>query len=196
MNTRATSRMETWETRNAPSTLDTTARTVEVTWSTGATVARHSWSRGRYDEEVVLSGADLDRLNKGAPVLTDHGASIDRQVGRVVRAWIEGAEGRAVLQFSPEGTSELADRVWAQVAAGIVCNVSAGYLVERYDIVERDGMVPLYRAVNWTPVELSLVAVPADAGAQTRSSQAVQATQFVHVRDDRSLRLRLLQLGR
>jgi hypothetical protein len=181
-----------------PATIDPAKRTVEVVWSTGATVRRFSWSRGEYDEQVVLSGGacDLSRLNAQAPVLIDHWASVEATVGVVERAWIENDEGRAVLRFMPEGQDEDSDKMWAKVAAGVVRNISAGYFVRRYDITERDGMVPLYRAVDWQPAELSLVAIPADAGAQTRSAAPVQACTFARTADDRSLRLRLLQLGR
>ena len=46
---------------------------------------------------------------------------------------------------------------------GIIRNVSVGYRVHRYEVIRSDGAVPLYRAVDWEPYEISVVSVPADA---------------------------------
>ena len=58
----------------------------------------------------------------------------------------------------------------ADVAAGIIRNVSVGYSVEEYHVVERDGAPDTYTAVRWTPLELSLVPIPADPSAQVRAA--------------------------
>jgi hypothetical protein len=87
----------------------------------------------------------------------------------VERAWIEpgaaGPEGRAVIRFSSRAE---VTPVWEDVRSGIIRHVSVGYRVRSFRI-EEDADPPVWRAVDWQPVELSLVAVPADPGAGLRS---------------------------
>jgi hypothetical protein len=154
-----------------PSTLNEEARTVELTWTTGAQVRRtHWWTETQWVEELSLDSAhvQLDRLNSGAPLLANHNSySLDNVLGVVERAWIEGNEGRAVVRFS-----ERADvaPILADVKTGILRNISVGYVVHQFEKQkERKDDLPVYRAVNWEPMEISLVTIPADAGAQVRS---------------------------
>jgi hypothetical protein len=154
----------------APATINVEQRTVELLWSTGAQVRRNDWSRGDYIEELSMAPGHvrLDRLNRGAPLLDSHDAfSLRSQIGVVISAWIAGNEGRAVVKFSARPEVE---PIFRDVVAGIYRNVSVGYKVHR---TERDesGPVPIERAVDWEPYELSLVPIPADAGAQVRSEK-------------------------
>jgi hypothetical protein len=157
----------------APASVQAEARTVDVVWSTGATVRRYDWYRERYyDEALSLDPAhvDLSRMNGGANVLNAHGTwDLSDVLGVVQRgtAKIENGAGLATLQFSERADVQ---PIWQDVAAGIISNVSVGYQVRKYLIEEREGEVPLYRAVDWMPYEVSMVPVPADAGAQTRSA--------------------------
>jgi hypothetical protein len=154
----------------APETIDVEERTVELVWTTGAQVRRASWSRGDYIEELsVQPGAvRLDRLNRGAPLLDAHDSfSLRSQIGVVQRAWLDGDQGRALVKFSRRDDVE---PIFQDVRDGIYRNVSVGYKVHQ---TERDetGAVPVERAVDWEPYELSLVPIPADAGAQVRSEE-------------------------
>lgn len=159
----------------APDTINVEERTVEVVWTTGAQVKRASWSRGDYIEELSLApdAVRLDRLNKGAPLLDSHDSLGLRNVmGVVERAWLNGSEGRALVRFSRRDDVE---PIFQDVRDGILRNISVGYKTHR---TERDesGNLPIERAVDWEPYELSLVPIPADAGAQVRSEEA-PATQ-------------------
>jgi hypothetical protein len=157
-------------------TIDAEARSVEVVWSTGATVRRMDlWTGKRYDEMLSLDPrhVDLSRLNSGAPLLNAHGAfDLANVIGVVERAWIarsEGAyEGRATVRFSARDDVE---PLWQDVRAGIIRNVSVGYTVRAYEVIEQDGQVPVWRAIDWQPVELSAVPVGADGGAGFRERQ-------------------------
>lgn len=162
------------QTRLLPVTsFDESAGTVELVWSTGAPVRRCDfWSGEIYEEALSMApdAIDLTRLNNGAPLLDSHAQeTLSSVIGVVDRAWIENGVGRAIVRFSgrPEVASILAD-----VKAGIIRNVSVGYKVNRYQIEKRDGKPSLYTAVDWEPMELSLVPVPADAGSGTRSESA------------------------
>ena len=160
----------------APETINVEERTAELVWSTGAQVKRASWSRGDYIEELSMApgAVRMERLNKGAPLLDAHDSfSLRSQIGVVQRAWLNGNEGRALVKFSRRDDVET---IFQDVIDGIYRNVSVGYKVHQ---TERDetGAVPVERAVDWEPYELSLVPIPADAGAQVRSEET-PATQL------------------
>jgi hypothetical protein len=160
----------------APETINVEERTVELVWSTGAQVRRASWSRGDYIEELSMAAGHvrMERLNKGAPLLDAHDSfSLRSQIGVVQRAWLDGNEGRALVKFSRRDDVE---SIFQDVIDGIYRNVSVGYKVHK---TERDetGAVPVERAVDWEPYELSLVPIPADAGAQVRSDEPTPTQQ-------------------
>jgi phage major head subunit gpT-like protein len=157
-----------------PDSVDEEARTVEVVWSSGARVPRRDRMTGEAYEEVLSldpEHVDLSRLNGGAPLLDTHGAwSLDGVIGVVERAWIvkgDNPEGRALVRFSERDDVE---PVWRDVRAGIIRNVSVGYSVRAYEITDEEGKVPLWRAVDWTPAELSAVPIGADPDAGFRSA--------------------------
>jgi hypothetical protein len=155
--------------RLQPDTIDAEARSVEVVWSTGATVRRRDlWTGKRYDEVLSLDPrhVDLSRLNSGAPLLNTHDAfDLAGVIGVVERAWIarsnDSYEGRATVRLSAR---EDVEPLWQDVRAGIIRNVSVGYVVRAYEVTEQDGQVPVWRAVDWQPVGLSAVPVGADGG--------------------------------
>ncbi|MGL4963179.1 MAG: prohead protease/major capsid protein fusion protein [Inquilinus sp.] len=155
-------------------TVDPEARTVELVWSTGARVRRMDWWTGkRYEEELSLDPAHVDmaRLQSGsAPLLNAHGMYDLSDVLGVVEkgATVDGSEGRAVVRFSRR---EEVDPIFRDVQDGIIRNVSVGYNVRKFEITEEEGKLPIYRAVDWEPWEISLVAVGADAGAGTRAAK-------------------------
>ena len=160
----------------APATYNAADRTVEVVWTTGARVRRMDWWSGQaYDEELVVdtSSIDMTRLNNGsAPVLNTHSSyTLDDVIGVVERAWVANGEGRAVLRLSER--EEVAGLV-RDIESGIIKNISCGYNVRKYEIISAanrtdGGTLPLYRAVDWEPAELSFVPIPADALSGTRS---------------------------
>ncbi len=157
-----------------PESVDEEARTVEVVWSSGARVPRRDRMTGEAYEEVLSldpEHVNLSRLNGGAPLLDTHGAwSLDGVIGVVERAWIEEGDspvGKALVRFSERDDVE---PVWRDVRAGIIRNVSVGYSVRAYEITEEEGKVPVWRAVDWTPAELSAVPIGADPDAGFRSA--------------------------
>lgn len=95
---------------------------------------------------------------RGAPILLDHDTRT--QVGRLDNIRLD-ADG--VLRGSPRfSRSALGREVEQDVRDGIRTDVSIGYrILEAEQEGEQDGM-PVYRITRWQPMELSLVAVPAD----------------------------------
>jgi len=154
------------------------ARTVEIVWTTGATVRRWSWTDGEIEEslEVTPQAVDLARLNAGAPFLNSHNShELDAVLGVVVdgSARIEGGMGYATIRFSERDDVE---PIWRDIAGGIIRNVSVGYRVTKYEITREEGKKPHYRAIAWEPLEISAVAIGADAGAHIRSEGPGGAT--------------------
>ncbi len=155
----------------APNSVDTDARTVEVIWSAGARVRRASFFGESYDEELSLDPAHvrLDRLNAGAPFLKVHELdTLDAVIGSVVPGSARIANGRGIAQVR---ISERADvePIWRDIQAGHIRAVSIGYQVHRFDISKPDGGRELWRAVDWTPFEISAVPVGADPAAGFRA---------------------------
>jgi hypothetical protein len=156
--------------RFLPQTLNQQTRTVTLCWTTGARGLRYDWESGRfYEEELEVSSraVRLDRLNNGAPLLDTHQAyELRNQIGVSEKAWISGAEGLADVRFSKRADVE---PFYQDVVDGIIRNNSVRYIIHKYEIIRQDGKLDIWRAVDWEPVEISLVPVPFDAGAQVRS---------------------------
>ena len=175
--------MQTRKAQFQPDTVNAEARTATLVWTTGAAVRRFDWWEGRafYEELSLEEGhVHMERLNNGAPLLNSH-AQYDLRdiIGVVERAWIENGEGHAEVRFSER---EDADAIFRDVAGGIIRNVSVGYMVHKYEAVSEDeNGVRTIRAVDWTPAEISLVPVPADAGAGVRSQMPTSDCEIINL---------------
>jgi len=161
----------------APGSVDSDARTVEVVWSTGARVRRVPFFGDAYDEELSLDPAHvrLERLNAGAPFLRVHELTeLDAVIGSVLpeSARIENGRGVATVRLSER---EDVEAIWRDIQAGHIRAVSIGYQVHRYDVTKPDGGRELWRAVDWTPFEISAVPVGADPAAGFRSTEPLHA---------------------
>jgi hypothetical protein len=163
-----------------PDSINAEARTVEIVWTTGATVQRRRWEGWdeirEYDEELIVTpqAVRLERMNGGAPFLDSHdGWSLRSVLGAVepgsVR--IEGGQGTATIRLT--SAPDAADTVH-RILEKTVRHVSVGYRVHRYEITKREGQRELWRAVDWEPMEVSAVAMPADPGAHIRAAGAGQ----------------------
>jgi HK97 family phage prohead protease len=158
--------------RTLPDTFNESDNSFEVCWTTGAAVTRFDWYDGEYyDETLSLApgAVRLERLNDSGPVLDSHrDDGLGGLVGSIVpgSARIEGGKGlaRVRLADSPDVAN-----VVAKVKGGHLRKVSVGYMVHQYERIEKEGERAELRAVDWEPVEISLVPVPADPGAQIRS---------------------------
>ena len=142
-------------------------RTVEIAFSSEVPVVR--W----WGIEVLShdpGAMDLARMEGGGPVLMDHNTR--DLVGVVEECRCDSDRvGRALVRFSK---SARAEEVFQDIRDGIRKNVSVGYEVndakelepkemprELVDLAAREKL-PVYRVTSWTPMEVSMVAVPAD----------------------------------
>ena len=108
---------------------------------------------------------DLSRLNTVGVVLFNH--DTDRVVGKVIRAWVENNRGMAEIEFDSDDDAE---KIFSKVAAGTLKTTSVRYAVDAWEEVKAgatsaDGRFngPCMIARKWTPLEVSIVSVPADA---------------------------------
>ena len=134
------------------------ARTVELAFSSEAPVERG------YGIEILdhsQNAMQMEFINSGrAPLLVDHDPT---DVVGVVEQVAMGADrmARARVRF---GRSARAQEILQDVADGIRTNVSVGYVVDEWMVQKGDrGKADTYRALRWTPLEISSVSIPADA---------------------------------
>ena len=103
---------------------------------------------------------DMSFIASGtAPLLDSHDMS--RQIGIVEKFKLDETAKRtiAVVRF---GRSALAQEVFQDVVDGIKRNISVGYKINKLERSNNDIIGDHYRA-SWTPMEASIVAIPADA---------------------------------
>jgi HK97 family phage prohead protease len=150
--------------------------TIEVIWTTGAAVRRYDWrSDAYYDEELVVGAGNvrLDRLNAGAPFLNTHADNdLADVIGSIVpgSAEIRAGKGHARVRLSVAPEHE---GIVANLKAGVIRNISVGYRQHKIEKTEGDeGEIAVWRVIDWEPLEISAVPVPADPGAQVRSEGA------------------------
>lgn len=110
------------------------------------------------------SAVDLDRLNQVGVLLFNH--KTDVVVGKVIRAWVEERRGMAEVEFD---TDDDAEKIFGKVKSGTLKTTSVRYSVDAWEEVvagktSADGRFtgPCQIARKWTPLEVSIVSVPAD----------------------------------
>lgn len=110
------------------------------------------------------NAVDLRRLNEVGVLLFNH--DTDEVVGKVLRAWIEGNRGMAEVEFDTDADAE---KIFRKVESGTLKTTSVCYAVDNWEDVavgktSEDGRFtgPCRIAKKWTPMEISIVSVPAD----------------------------------
>jgi HK97 family phage major capsid protein/HK97 family phage prohead protease len=153
--------------------IDTESRTVRVGVSSEEPVKRS------FGLEVIdhrTESMNLEFLNSGrAPLLMDH--DMERQIGVVESVELDenARRLRAIVRF---GRGELASEVFNDVVDGIRQNISVGYRLDGR--VEREDDPDEYYRVATTPMEISIVSIPADqsnlVGVGRSSSEPLNET--------------------
>lgn len=132
-------------------------RTVEFSFSSDIELER--WPGTIEVLDHSQDAVDLSRLQNGAQLLFNHDR--DNYIGVVERAWIgSDRKGRVIVRFSEHDEAE---KIWRDVKAGILRNVSVGYLILEVKLTEeRENGTDVYRVTRWQPYEVSIVTIPAD----------------------------------
>jgi phage head maturation protease len=151
-------------------TFDEDTNTIQVVWTTGAAVRRPDYSGEEYDEVLSLDpgAVNLDRLNAGAPLLDTHqDGEAANIIGKVVEGSAKIEDGRGIATILLSKAADVANTV-QKIIEGTARNLSVGYWIEHS--VRQDGDPPTVLVDKWQPLEISIVPVPADPGAQVRST--------------------------
>jgi HK97 family phage prohead protease len=150
--------------------------TVDLVWTTGASVRRFDWYSGDEFEEVLSlepGAVRLERLNGGAPFLNTHSSwDLADVIGSVVPGSARIDDGKGIATVKLSGAAADADTI-GKIRDGVIRNISVGYLVHAFSEAEKDG-VTTRTVTDWEPLEISAVPIPADAGAQIRSHRAAK----------------------
>jgi len=164
-----------------PETYNETDNTIEVVFATESEVERHLWAE--HFQEVLLCRTEnvrLERLNAGGPVVDTHRkSSIDDQIGVVVRAWVDVSsnECRALIRLTQRQDKK---GIVQDIITGIIRNISVGYFVYVYEFDEPlPGQIPVYRAIDWEPIEISFVSVPADYASGSRVTPSTNTVTII-----------------
>ena len=123
----------------------------------------------RYFGMEILDHAEgavnLSRLNTVGVVLFNHNR--DQVIGKVLRAWVENGRGMAEIEFDSDTEAE---KIFSKVKSGTLKTTSVRYAVDAWEEVKAgavsvDGRFngPCMIARKWTPLEASVVSVPAAA---------------------------------
>ena len=145
--------MKTRSMDGAAKVIDEETRTVRIAVSSEEPVSRS------FGDEILdhsERSIDLDFARSGRmPLLLDHDPT--KQIGVVENVELDGSARRlrATVRFGRNG---LAKEVFEDVLDGIRANISVGYSVNKMDKEGRDS----YRVTAWTPMEVSVVSIPAD----------------------------------
>lgn len=152
-----------------PAQIKAEERTLTVSCASEAPVER--W----FGNEVLshAPGAlDLSRVNGKGAVLRDHDTS--QHVGVIDKAWISDGRTYANIRFSKSaaGQQEMQDML-----DGIRTLMSVGYRIQKMELLSEVDGVKTYRATKWQLLELSTVAVPADATVGFGRSEEIEITK-------------------
>lgn len=149
--------------------IDEEKRTAHIAVSSELPVERS------FGKEVLVhesKAIDLAFLASGrAPLLLDH--DMERQIGVIESVSLsEDRRLRAKVRF---GRSALAQEVFQDVVDGIRSNISVGYRVN--EMTRDDKQRDVYRVKSWSPLEVSVVSIPADPSVGVgRSAAALEPT--------------------
>ena len=152
--------------------VDEKTRTVNIAVSSELPVDRS------FGKEVLVhetSAIDMEFLASGrAPLLLDH--DMEKQIGVIESVELSGDRKlRAKVRF---GRSALAEEVFQDVVDGIRSNVSVGYRINKMERSTTNKDEYLVR--SWSPMEVSVVSIPADPSVGVgRSAAAPEPTPKV-----------------
>lgn len=147
-----------------PSTHDASSRSIEATIAT-RTPVRRPWGW----EILSMTDINLERVDlQQVRLLDSHDSgAIDKILGRIDHAWVEGDELRARITFADTPSGRAAE---GSVVRGDLSGLSVGYAVTSERLLHRDDAGIDVFEVGWQLLEVSAVAVPADPHARFRGA--------------------------
>ena len=135
-------------------------------------------TRDAYGTVLPIDEWNLERYNNNGVVGYAHNlygsydADPDYVIGRG-RAYIKGSELLIDIEFEPEGTNKIADKVWRKLQFGSLNGVSVGFSAQGAHWGEgeeaEDGANPTLYYTGLELLEVSVVTIPANPNAVRRS---------------------------
>jgi hypothetical protein len=160
--------------------------TAKLIFSAGAAVRRFDWYRERwYNERLVVDerAIRMDRFKRGLSVLNSHnGYSLSAVLGVAESPVVRDGVAECDAKFSRR--DDVAGYV-RDIEDGVIRHVSVGYVRHRIEMVAPAKETDLweYRVVDWEPMEVSMVAIPADRDCQARAHGEQPAGDAARVDD-------------
>ena len=161
--------------------LDEDSRRIRIGVTSEAPVAR---SFGMEVLDHRAETIDMEFMASGrAPLLLGHDTQIP-QIGVVESFELDPVNKRTVatVRF---GESKVAEEVWRDVVSGVIQNTSCGYQIDRMERDDSDPANPVMRC-GWTPLEVSVVSIPADTGSQIGLARSEPETTIA-IRNDKEV---------
>lgn len=140
-------------------------RQVQLSFSSEEPYQR--WFGTEILDHSTEDAVDLSRLQDIGVLLWQH--NDNKPIGKIIDVAIdtEKHRGTATVQFDED---EQSDTIYQKVLSGTLKGVSVGYVVDVWEEVEAGAMStdgrfagPCSIARRWTPYEISIVSLPADA---------------------------------
>ena len=135
-------------------------------------------TRDSYGTVLPIDEWNLERYNNNGVVgyahnlYSSYDADPDYVIGRG-RAYIKGSELLIDIEFEPEGTNKIADKVWRKLQFGSLNGVSVGFSAQGAHWGEgeeaEDGANPTLYYTGLELLEVSVVTIPANPNAVRRS---------------------------
>ena len=180
-----------------PKTFNEEERTVETVVASELPVIRFDWWEGEYyNETLAMEGVDLSGAKNGIPLLNSHNRwdAMKDVLGTTSDLHVEGDKLVGTRRFSTT-----AEKAFTLAREGHLRGQSVGYRVEKStwlkpgekatifgrEFENKDKNLRLRVATKWSPVEDSIVIMPADHTTGMRSAEGAQPTE--HTEDNNSI---------
>lgn len=150
----------------------------DIAISSEEPVEREDWWTGERYFEVLGHGpgeVDLSRLQSGAAVMEDHRPP---QVGGIADGSVRIGDDRVLRAGVRFSKGDKGPTIEKDVRDKIRRGISVGYNVVEYAVTKNEGGLKTYRATRWQPMEVSIVAVPADYKQAGVGRSAGDSTRF------------------
>jgi len=151
--------------------VDEATRTATLSFSSEAPVVRSSWLFGQWTEILrhEPQAIDMERLSTIGVLLYQH--SSYNPIGSLMQPSLDAAKRKCFCNARFDSDPE-SDKIFQKVLSGTLRGVSVGYRVmeEDWEVVKEGKKSscgrfegPCEIANRWTPYEVSIVSIPADA---------------------------------
>lgn len=149
--------------------LDEASRTIPISFSSEQAVRRFNWMRHEYYNEILghdEGNVDMVRLQDMGVALFNHDQ--DEVIGAIIEPELDINERKckAKIRFD---TDDFAEKIYQKVKSGTLKGISVGYNINSFEEVAPGKKSAVGRfegpckiARSWTPLEVSVVSVPAD----------------------------------